>query len=261
MYEECMREGGILLVQPEHILSFKLMGIDRLISSKRQEDVAVSQNLRRMQDWLTRHSRDILDESDEILHVRYQLVYTVGQQQPMEDHPDRWTTTQQMLSLVERHVSMLKHRFPDDFMYETGPGGRFPFIRIMPDAKEAVQELVIAIAKDALDGRVPNLNFVRLSHGVRAMALLFLTQKEFPEREYYSLKQGCDSSMWKGLLLLRGLLASGILVFALREKHYRVDYGLDPSRLLSAVPYHAKVIIQSTHSLVHANYFNRTFRA
>ncbi|KAF8601976.1 hypothetical protein BDV93DRAFT_495249 [Ceratobasidium sp. AG-I] len=242
MYEECMREGGILLVQPEHLLSFKLMGIDRLISSKTQEDIAVSHTLRSMQDWLTRNSRDILDESDEILHVRYQLVYTVGQQQPLEDHPDRWTTTQQMLSLVERHISMLKHRFVDDFKYETGLGGRFPFIRIMPDAKEAVERLVLAVANDALDGCVPNLNFVRLSPSVRAMALRFLAQKEFPERDYRSLKQGCDSSMWKGLLLLRGLLASGILAFALREKHYRVNYGLDPSRLLSAVPYHAKDI-------------------
>ncbi|KAG8698247.1 hypothetical protein FRC11_014544, partial [Ceratobasidium sp. 423] len=42
------------------------------------------------------------------------------------------------------------------------------------------------------------------------------------------------------LLLVRGLLASGILVFALKHKHYRVDYGLDLSRSLLAVPYRAK---------------------
>jgi len=34
MCRECMREGGILLVQPEHILSFKLMGIESSISGK-----------------------------------------------------------------------------------------------------------------------------------------------------------------------------------------------------------------------------------
>jgi hypothetical protein len=28
---ECMRSGGVLLVQPEHILSFKLMGIEYAI--------------------------------------------------------------------------------------------------------------------------------------------------------------------------------------------------------------------------------------
>jgi hypothetical protein len=32
MYEECMETGSILLLQPEHILSFELMGLDRLYS-------------------------------------------------------------------------------------------------------------------------------------------------------------------------------------------------------------------------------------
>ncbi|KAF8601975.1 hypothetical protein BDV93DRAFT_607791 [Ceratobasidium sp. AG-I] len=242
MYEECRREGGILLVQPEHILSFKLMGIDRLTSSSSQEDTDVAYTLRNMQNWLTTHSRDILDESDEILHIRYQLVYTVGQQQPLEDHPDRWTTTQQIFPLVSYHIALLKVQFPDSFNSGPSSGGQFPFVRIMPDAKEAVERLVLAVAHDALNGRIPNLNFVQLSPSVRAMALRFLTVKDFPELEYRLLKDGCDMSMWKGLLLLRGLLASGILVFALKEKHYRVDYGLDPSRSLLAVPYRAKDI-------------------
>ncbi|KAF8600766.1 hypothetical protein BDV93DRAFT_587563 [Ceratobasidium sp. AG-I] len=242
MYGECMREGGILLVQPEHILSFKLMGIDRLTSSSSPEDTAVAYTLRNMQSWLTTHSWDILDESDEILHIRYQLVYTVGQQQPLEDHPDRWTTTQQIFPLVSRHILSLKSQFPDSFNFGPSSGGQFPLIRIMPDAEKAVEILVLAVARDALDGKVPNLNFVRLSPSVRAMALRFLTAKDFPEPEYRLLKEECDISMWKGLLLLRGLLASGILVFALKEKHYRVDYGLNPSRSLLAVPYHAKDI-------------------
>jgi hypothetical protein len=36
------------------------------------------------QDWLRAHSRDILDESDEILSVRFELVYTMGVQRPIE---------------------------------------------------------------------------------------------------------------------------------------------------------------------------------
>lgn len=248
MYDECIREGGILLVQPEHILSFRLMGVDRLISSSTPQDVAISQRLRTMQDWLTANSRDILDESDEILHVRYQLVYTVGQQQPLEDHPDRWTTTQQIFPLVSRHISFLKAQFPDAFEHEPALGGQFPFIRIMPDSEDAVERLLLAVAQDALDGRVPNLNFVRLSPGVRGMALRFLTKKDFPEHDYQLLKDGCGSSLWNGLLLLRGLLACGILDFVLKNKHYRVDYGLDHSRSLLAVPYHAKVCTELVNS-------------
>jgi hypothetical protein len=33
----------------------------------------------------------------------------------------------------------------------------------------------------------------------------------------------------------------GILGYVLKERRWRVDYGLDPSRTLLAVPYRAKV--------------------
>ncbi|KAF8602020.1 hypothetical protein BDV93DRAFT_584535 [Ceratobasidium sp. AG-I] len=242
IYRECMHEGGIILVQPEHILSLKLMSIDRLISSSSLEEKNVANVLRGVQDWLEEHSRDVLDESDEILHVRYQLVYTIGQPHPPEYHPDRWTTTQQILSLVARHVSLLKDQFPESFKYEPGLPGQFPFVRMMPDSEDAAEQLVHSIARDVLDGHLPNFSFFRLSSRTRAMALRFLSEKQFPEEDYGALKGSCDSSMWKGLLLLRGLLATGILKFALKNKHYRVDYGLDHSRSLLAVPYHAKDI-------------------
>ncbi|KAJ8094388.1 hypothetical protein PM082_010822 [Marasmius tenuissimus] len=88
-YDTCMREGGVWIVQPEHILSFKLMGIDRCLISDTPGESVVAEALTESQHWLDKHSRDILDESDEILHIRYQLVYTVGQQQPLKLHPDR----------------------------------------------------------------------------------------------------------------------------------------------------------------------------
>jgi hypothetical protein len=240
MYTECIREGGILLVQPEHVLSFKLMGIDQLISSSTPEDLSVAHNLRKMQNWLSMQARDILDESDEILHVRYQLVYTVGKQQPLEGHPDRWTTTQNVLALVTKHIYLLKRDYPDKFTYETRPGGQFPFIRIMRESDAAVTQLIESIAKDALDGGLRNLNLKLLSLGLYDVALSLLTKRESPV-ENFDLLKDLDPSMRKGLLLLRGLLAFGILAFTLRDKHYRVDYGLYLSRTLLAVPYHAKV--------------------
>lgn len=46
--------------------------------------------------------------------------------------------------------------------------------------------------------------------------------------------------MKDGLLLLRGLFAGGVLRFAFEQKRWRVNYGLDPSRTMLAVPYHGK---------------------
>ncbi|CUA70922.1 Proteasome activator complex subunit 4 [Rhizoctonia solani] len=241
LYEECMREGGILLAQPEHILSFKLMGIDRLISSNEPGDIVVAKSLRNMQSWLNTHSRDILDESDEILHVRYQLVYTAGQQQPLDDHPDRWTTTQQFLRLTATHVKILQQEYPDSVSYKKKDGGQFPSLRIMPDCSTEVEKkLISAIAADVQNGRLPNLNCDSIHPSSRNVLFDFLVNDHLPYHQYELLRNNCDSAIWKGLLLIRGLLASGILVFTLKRKHYRVDYGLDLSRTLLAVPYRAK---------------------
>ncbi|CAE6379485.1 unnamed protein product [Rhizoctonia solani] len=243
LYEKCMREGGVLLAQPEHILSFKLMGIDRLISSKSANDIEVANTLRSMQDWLKSRTRDILDESDEILHVRYQLVYTVGEQQSLDDHPDRWTTTQQLLHLAAGHIKRIQKEYPTGLSYKDRHHSRFPTIRIMPECPtEAERRLLLAVATDVRNGLLQNLSCDRLPPPVRNNLIKLLTDKELPFSEYENLRRSCDPTIWKGLLLVRGLLASGILVFVLKHKHYRVDYGLDLSRSLLAVPYRAKDI-------------------
>ena len=54
-----------------------------------------------LQKWINSHTRDILDENDEILHSRFQLIYTIGLQQHMAGYPDRWTVTQQVLRLAK----------------------------------------------------------------------------------------------------------------------------------------------------------------
>jgi len=76
LFKECARVRGVLVVQPKHILSFQLMVIDRTLSSGSHVN-QVAQELQEVQTWLTSASRDILDESDELLHVRYQLIYTI----------------------------------------------------------------------------------------------------------------------------------------------------------------------------------------
>ncbi|KAF1730690.1 hypothetical protein CRV24_008759 [Beauveria bassiana] len=70
MYVECMARGGVMLLQPEHILSFKLMAIEWIISGR--GDIMLP-----LQDFLNKSSRDIVDESDEIFSVKFELVYHI----------------------------------------------------------------------------------------------------------------------------------------------------------------------------------------
>jgi len=77
LYRQCAVQGGVLVVQPEHIFSQKLTSIDTLLAARDQPGKRdIAKGLSELQSWLARVSRDVLDESDEILHVRYQLIYT-----------------------------------------------------------------------------------------------------------------------------------------------------------------------------------------
>ena len=251
LFQECARVQGVLVAQPEHILSFRLMVIDRTLSSNSPE---VAQKLRQMQEWLTSTSRDVLDESDELLHVRYQLIYTMGHQQPLDGGQDRWTTTQKVFDLVRRHMSNLHEEFPKEVELLEHRAtklhvseGRFPHIRLLGNFESASDALISRLAEDALNGALDNLTLVNLSPGsdLRSAVLRFIKERSIDIREYLFVKKIYGKSgHWQGLLLLRGLLAQGILVHVLRQRRWRVDYGLDLKRSLLAVPYRAKVCLR-----------------
>lgn len=251
LFEECVRSRGVLVAQPEHILSFKLMVIDRTLSSSSTTDVARA--LQDTQTWLSLRSRDILDESDELLHVRYQLIYTMGTQQPLDDSPDRWTTTQQIFDLVQRHGPPLQEQYPDEVALSrplgtnSGDGnhGEFRHIRLL--GEKAGDVLVERIATDVLASAVDNLVLVNMNTNasLRASVFRFITKQSINSEEFQVVRrQYQGSTIWTGLLLIRGLLAYGILVYVLSQRRWRVDYGLDLKRSLLAVPYRAKVCVK-----------------
>ncbi|KAF8259222.1 hypothetical protein EI94DRAFT_1813682 [Lactarius quietus] len=235
LYRQCVDEGGVLVVQPEHLLSQKLMCIDTLLTTQDEYE-----QLEDLQRWLAEVSRDVLDESDEILHVRYQLVYTAGEQMPVEDHPNRWSTTQQVLGLLRKHAAQLHAQFPKTFELDQAQKG-FPTMRIL--GLEVSRWISSLITEEALGGALSTLSLTVLSPSIREATRLFITQKEVSLKVRESIYSRCaGTTLWSGILLLRGLLVEGegILGYVLKERRWRVDYGLDPSRTLLAVPYRAK---------------------
>jgi hypothetical protein len=235
LMKECIDAKGILVVQPDHILSFKLMAVDRQLSPRAE----AAKDMRRAQLWFDSHTRDILDESDEILHVRYQLVYTVGLQRSLQGHPERWTTTQQVLSIVSKHAARVMRDFPSHSEVSIRDSGTFPFIRVLHQT--VGEELVQWIARDVTSGALENLSFDQASLKVKRAVRRFIATEKISNdcirlvEDHYK-----DTTLWPGLLVLRGLLAYGILVYALKERRFRVDYGLHPKRTMLAVPFRAK---------------------
>ncbi|KAI6115361.1 hypothetical protein EDD16DRAFT_1693413 [Pisolithus croceorrhizus] len=86
--KECMCKCGILIMQPEHILSFKLLSIEKWPG----DTMDIARELLQTQWWFHSHACDILDESDEILHIQNQLIYVISPQRPLEGSPTHWST-------------------------------------------------------------------------------------------------------------------------------------------------------------------------
>ena len=209
-----------------------------------------------LQNWINSNARDILDESDEILHARFQLIYTIGLQQHMDGYPERWTVTQQVLQLLKEHIHTLSKIHPDSIEFEYGTPGSFPYIRIAR-APEVGRHLTSMIVEDIMAGQLPNFNFQYLSPELQDAIRSFISDEDVlqirdtAKRVEEYAKAPYQNHLWGGLLLLRGLLACNILLFALAERRWRVDYGLDlqsrrrmspwdPIRTMLAVPYRAK---------------------
>src|ERR1700761_3873017 len=63
LYKQCVDEGGVLVVLPEHLLSQKLMCIDTLVTPQAEPDNILTEHLEELQKWLAKVSRDVIDES------------------------------------------------------------------------------------------------------------------------------------------------------------------------------------------------------
>lgn len=232
----CLERGGILLSQPEHILSFKLMGIERLTSG----ELRIAAQLMQSQQWLEAKARDILDESDELLDVKFQLIYSLGSQCVLDGGPDRWVMTQQIFDLIERHVAALEEQYPKHVEIKYRSTSSFPHLRLL--SAKVGRRLVQLLAQDVVDSRLPGLNFEGSPAPIKETVLRFIHDREVSDQDCLILKSNFSSreSFMQKLLLVRGLLAYKILLFVLRNKRWLVNYGLHPSRCLSAVPYRAK---------------------
>lgn len=236
LQKTCKSSRGILLAQPEHILSFKLIGIERLTAG----DFRIASPLLEAQSWLEANSRDLLDESDEILDVKFQLIYTLGTQRLMDGQPDRWLLTQTMFDLVEKHTTILQEADPRHIEVNHRTSSSFPTITLLSES--IGQILMSRVADDVLESHLPALSFEQCPIRVKDAALRFIQNVHVLKEDSDVIKgfYGGGASFLQNLLLIRGLIAYNILLFVLRGERWSVNYGSHPMRCLSAVPYRAK---------------------
>lgn len=242
LYKEYMTTGGVLLVQPEHILSFKLMCLECLALGKE----SVGNSLVRTQYFFDTSSRDIVDESDESFSPKFELIYTMGSQQPIESSPERWTCIQQVLTLVKKFAPSAKDEFPNAIdIHEAWPGS-FPRTRFLQPVAERF--ILSKIAQHVCGTGLEGFPISKQPESVRQAVFKYITKLNLAPKEISQVENKDQGGFWAAttsstLLLLRGLLAGGVLAFAFGQKRWKVNYGLDTTRKPStklAVPYRAK---------------------
>jgi hypothetical protein len=239
MYQDCMMNGGILLLQPEHILSFKLMGIECLLTNQ----TSTGQSLLRTQHFFDTKSRDIVDESDENFSVKFELVYTMGTQEPIEMSPDRWSIIHTILSLVSRYAKDVQSLMPTSIEVHDQQGGSFPRIRTL--RADASDSLLEHLANHIRDQGIPKFPLHNQPKSVRDAVFRYITEAELNTDEIVTVETGnfWTDSTRDALFLIRGLIAGGVLRFVFGSKRWRVNFGLDPSRnpqTKLTVPYRSK---------------------
>ncbi|KAF8526784.1 hypothetical protein JB92DRAFT_2869478 [Gautieria morchelliformis] len=235
MFKTCAQDGGVLLCQPEHILSFQLMGLHLLCNTRETERASPFLTAQR---WLDSKTRDILDESDELLSVRYQLIYTLGTPMPMQGQPDRWQIIQNVFSLLRDNLDETYMKHNGGLELQSAEPQRFPRTRIL--THKCGRELLRTIAQQIVyEEKMPSTPFRSYPPAIRRGVFQFLTELRVTQADSDTLEQ-YSAEYFTQLLLLRGLIAHGVILLSLKEKRWRVDYGLDPSRSMLAVPYRAK---------------------
>jgi hypothetical protein len=140
------KHSGIMIALPEHMLSFRLSGLQKLSDGL----VNAGSAMIKVQNWLDWHTRDILDEVDYILAIRTQLIYPSGSQKSVDGHPLRWEVIQELLKQVHLHLWNLQNDFPNSIEVMKREQGGFPVIYFLrPDVEdELISRLVEDIIRD-----------------------------------------------------------------------------------------------------------------
>ncbi|CAF1305635.1 unnamed protein product [Rotaria sordida] len=229
-FQQGLRDCDIILSSPEDIPSFDLLTIDKC----RRNEFDVSRSMLTIQRWLKKYVRDVLDESDEILHVKYQLIYTVGSQQQVDGGAERWKTIQTILELVKKHSADISKDFSEKVYYKLSERkSAFPQFRLQ--SSEPFLLLCQKIANDWFDSR--NYRYTD-----KSIILSFILETYSSVENLIDKFPRLDIQLF---LIIRGLLSSEVLLVAFK-KRYRVNYGVNPSssfNRLMAVPFRAKDVV------------------
>eukprot|EP00703_Trepomonas_sp_PC1_P004566 JAP92040.1 hypothetical protein TPC1_16141 [Trepomonas sp. PC1] len=234
-FESIIKNQQIYITQPDYLQSFKLK-VQEISSTKSQK----SKNLFQLFNFIEQNSRDVMDESDELLSHKHQMIYTMGKQEHIYGGLERWGTIQKVYNLlatiITENYDSLKHSI--EYMNDSPTPLQFSQVRIINDS---VFEF---IKMQLIDGILNGKTLIKLpldfSSADKQLINQYITasnEQNFGQELELEQKFGEKFEVFK---LLRGLLGHKLLLYAL-QKRWRVNYGIDYNQNRRiAVPFKAK---------------------
>ena len=251
VFKECLDTQGVLLTLPEFRFSFVLKGIEL---SRNSITAEIGKNLLTIQSRLDHKARDILDESDEILNPKYQLIYTIGKQDQIECGSLRWKVSQSILECMQYFLKDLHNTYPDCIDYNEYPVTpyRFPSIRLIN--QKPYEDLCKSITRSILLGKSKILDFNPIQAQHFDLVFSYITNYTITQEHYLEVSKlfKSNSNQFDIVILLKGLLSCQILLTCLL-KRWRVNYGVNQQKkyLLQAVPFRAKDVPADKSQFAH----------
>lgn len=240
---------GVILTLPEYLLSFQL----KIYESIQKGDTSAAGKFLTVHKWINKNVRNIMDESDAILQAKYQLIYTVGNQLPLDGGVNRYAVTQAILKRVPHHMKALYEKFGDtkieyDQKYiQNGQVYGAPTVTHRPDVfipcrildETVYDELSKLLIDDFINGAL-EIQFPEMSEMAKTLMKKFLSEQRNSSVMFDKVKSEFTSVHMDILMILSGLLQFNLLKLVLTRR-WRVNYGVNEKGARQmAIPFKAK---------------------
>ena len=237
-WREAQRAGGVVLSVPEYKLSLCLKRHELAMHDKPAE----AKLLRHLQT-MDKTGTLILDESDELLHHRYQLVYAVGKGDSLVDGAIRYEVAAAVLTALNRRGKTLDNIAA---VIEVREGiDRFQGFRLV-DGRSTHDANVAQLNRVVLDLLCEEIKqhgapwCLRWLKDYSAEALAMVKDSVLNGSKGADMRFALLEHQRLQLMCLRGLFAHELLAHCLTKRH-RVEYGVayEKRKINLAVPFKA----------------------
>ena len=257
----CLKERGAFFVTPGARCSLHLKQHELRLQDRNDE----CKLLEKFESVIPCH--DVFDESDEIMRVKFQLVYAVGTCQNLSSLKQRCTAVRAVINalcLCDEVKSILADKEIAVFTRSQGDeaGTFFTKLRLIPgDKMDKIKNkfrplnhaLATSIIKDPPSELKWLTKFVNKNGQMHEKVLQYLTESSMAADDIISKNVFSSASRRDDLLALRGLIANGVLVHCLSLR-WKVGYGVAPQRQKRiAIPFRAADTPAERSEFAHAD--------